>query len=412
MLNVTRLGSEGLAANAEEATKLGLALDRVDAAKVEAANDAMARASAAATGIGQTFTVAIAPYIEAGAERLVEWATAGEGASSRVNVALAATGGWVGKLADWFELPKVVFYNAQISITTGLALIAEGVQGLIDGTVYLLNLLPGVEIEASRLAGTFADNAWDAVAESGRKADEAWKNFQDGSNSRAVADFIAKTQADAQAQAEGVAAAVEQTPGLDEEAAAEAASKVQDELDKLQASLDQFGQDPITIKLDGLREAGATAEQLDKARASMEKLARLERDAERRNTIAEKLDDIESRVRTFGITEEQRTLLDLEAAGATEEQLARAREAFEQLAGLEAADEAKRKDGSDTNDALRAGSAEAQLAAFRGRDNAGSDEIKKQTDLQTRMADGIEEINRRGDSIFGGSGNTIKVVDL
>ncbi|MEM1027434.1 MAG: hypothetical protein AAGJ38_05065 [Planctomycetota bacterium] len=411
MLNFLALGSEGFAANAEEADKLGKAYNRVDAAKVEAANDALTRSKAALEGVGAEFTIGIAPVIEAGAEKLVEWATAGEGSSSRVNAALAATGGFIGKVADWLELPKVAFYGAQIAITGGIALIAEGVQGVIDGAVYLLNLLPGVELEASRIAEVFADNAWDAVAESGRKADEAWSNFVNGSNSQAVADFLAETEAKAQTQAEAVAAAAAAAPAQID---VEGVANVEEELNKLDAAIEEFGRDPIEIKIEGLREAGATVEQLDRAREAMEKLARLERDAERRNSIADTLDDLESRVRTFGLTEEQRTLLDLEAAGATEEQLARAREAFEQLAGLEADRDETSRDRTGTDEVLRAGSAEAQLAAFRGQSGlSDNDDVKRQTEYQERIADGIDELNDNATStsIFG-EPVTIQVADL
>lgn len=65
LVNTLKLGSEGLDAMQKEAERLGIALSRVDAAQVEAANDAISGAAAVAKGFANELTVELAPAIEA-----------------------------------------------------------------------------------------------------------------------------------------------------------------------------------------------------------------------------------------------------------------------------------------------------------------------------------------------------------
>lgn len=66
VVNTLNLGSKGLRETAQEAQRLGIAISRVDAAKIEAANDASLRLNQALTGLGTTPTRAIAPSEVAG----------------------------------------------------------------------------------------------------------------------------------------------------------------------------------------------------------------------------------------------------------------------------------------------------------------------------------------------------------
>jgi len=64
MLNMLAGGSEGLREMAEEAKHLGLSISRVDAAKIEAANDAVTRAKGVFQGFTNQLTIALSPLIE------------------------------------------------------------------------------------------------------------------------------------------------------------------------------------------------------------------------------------------------------------------------------------------------------------------------------------------------------------
>jgi len=61
LLNLFEKGSTGIRELRAEAVKLGLAFDRIDAAKVEAANDALTRVKALFTGLFRQATIELAP---------------------------------------------------------------------------------------------------------------------------------------------------------------------------------------------------------------------------------------------------------------------------------------------------------------------------------------------------------------
>jgi hypothetical protein len=84
LLNMFQQGREGIMAMREEAERLGLTFSRWDAARVEAANDALTRARAVLTGIFRQAAIQLSPYIEALADKFVDVSTAGEGLGANV----------------------------------------------------------------------------------------------------------------------------------------------------------------------------------------------------------------------------------------------------------------------------------------------------------------------------------------
>ena len=60
MINLIARGGKGLAEMEEEASKLGVAVSDLDAAKIEEAHEATVKLWAAFAGIGQTIAIAVA----------------------------------------------------------------------------------------------------------------------------------------------------------------------------------------------------------------------------------------------------------------------------------------------------------------------------------------------------------------
>jgi len=83
-----RLEKEGLSAVRAEAEKLGLTFSRLDASKVEAANDAILRLKALFKGVARILTVELAPVITALATQLTSAATSGVGLKEKIIDAL------------------------------------------------------------------------------------------------------------------------------------------------------------------------------------------------------------------------------------------------------------------------------------------------------------------------------------
>lgn len=90
MLNILKSGREGVRGMMEEAERLGLTLDRIDAAQIEAANDAMTRAKGAAAGLARQIAVDLAPYIEGVADQFTEAAANGQDFGDEIATAMEA----------------------------------------------------------------------------------------------------------------------------------------------------------------------------------------------------------------------------------------------------------------------------------------------------------------------------------
>ncbi len=88
VIKMAEQGSAGLSAMQKEAEKLGIAFSRLDGAKVEKANDAMARVGSVFRGMSDTLAIELAKPIEDMAKKFTDWATTGTNAADRVRSAL------------------------------------------------------------------------------------------------------------------------------------------------------------------------------------------------------------------------------------------------------------------------------------------------------------------------------------
>lgn len=129
LVNTLRIGADGLEAFHDEAQALGIALDRVQTAKVEAANDSLDRVGKVITGIGQNIAVELAPFIEAAANAIAKLATESGGFGQYIRSAIN------GAITSFEFLASIVFRVRQ-----GLDLLGAGalsafafvVQGVTD----------------------------------------------------------------------------------------------------------------------------------------------------------------------------------------------------------------------------------------------------------------------------------------
>jgi len=174
LLNMFSQGSKGIEAMREEVDRLGLSFSRLDAAQVEAANDAMTRSRAVLAGLFRQVTIELAPYIETLANKFTELATSGEGVGANVvnifeNMSLAAIrfGGVIqGTFAKYkaFQagslegLAKILEISAKIEKYTSL------------GQAHKLGrIISGAESPAD-IAARYRDVAAELMAEAGREA--------------------------------------------------------------------------------------------------------------------------------------------------------------------------------------------------------------------------------------------------
>lgn len=154
MLNLFKEGRKGIDDFIAEAKRLGFAFDAVDAARVEAANDAFARMGLLLEGVFQRIAIEVAPFIEALAKGFTKAATAGGdfGKTTTSVIRTAILG--LARLADFFMPIKLAIKAVQIAwegfkfiVLTGVADILTDINHIIDG----INKIPGIDIDKINL---------------------------------------------------------------------------------------------------------------------------------------------------------------------------------------------------------------------------------------------------------------------
>src|SRR5690625_2285982 len=147
LVNTLDLGAEGLRAMGEEADALGLSLSRVDAAKVEQANDALTRIRSMIQGIANRITVHLAPYIAGIADLIAHWSLETQGfrdiIDSTMATALRLTGRFSDVLAVLVRGIKIGAVSQAMfgyAAAEGFRLALRGVTAMTDGLTALTNL--------------------------------------------------------------------------------------------------------------------------------------------------------------------------------------------------------------------------------------------------------------------------------
>lgn len=181
-------GAEGIKAAQAEAERLGITFSRVDAAKVEAANDAMTRLHAIFTGIAQTIAIEVAPFIEAAATHLTNMAAAGEGMGPKVVAGIEMIVVGIAKATDYVNLLKAAFYGVRAAV----------LQVVADVTLELAKWAKMLGPKAAKMIGlpsaaelrTSARGLAQAAAEEAAKVNDAMNAFNRGDNAKAAQAFF------------------------------------------------------------------------------------------------------------------------------------------------------------------------------------------------------------------------------
>lgn len=161
MLKVlTQLKKEGVEPTAQALKEMGVSISRLDAAQVEAANDAFLEASKVIEGAGNALTVALAPYVEEVANRFTEAARQSGGFGNEIKSAIEKGMRVAGKFADVLHGLRVVFKGLElVGVGFGAALISsfqlamealskvhDGIANVVNSIIDDLNKIPGVDI--------------------------------------------------------------------------------------------------------------------------------------------------------------------------------------------------------------------------------------------------------------------------
>ena len=146
LLNTMDMASDGIRDAMEQAEHLGIALNRVDAAQVENANDAFDNMTKVSSGISRQLTVAFAPAVEAVSTKMLELALETE---------------WVGDIGTTVFNAVVKGAGYAADAVYGISLVAAGVRAaFMDMVAAVANAMR----RFSRVIATYLNLTWGNLA--------------------------------------------------------------------------------------------------------------------------------------------------------------------------------------------------------------------------------------------------------
>lgn len=154
LVNTLAVGSKGIEDLGKQADQAGISISRIDAAKIEAANDSMNRARQVAKGFGQQLTIQVAPILDSLADKMFNLSAEVDGVGNAAEKAFNLGVDVAGVFADGIHGIHVL----AMAVKVGFTALATGFVNLIDtalsSAAYLASLIPGVNIDYE--SSTFA----------------------------------------------------------------------------------------------------------------------------------------------------------------------------------------------------------------------------------------------------------------
>lgn len=179
LLNTMMQGRGAIEAQAAEARNFGTAISRVDAAQIEAANDAITRAMEAFRGLATIVAASLAPAIESAANKVIEWR---EGITKAI-VGIAA---FVAALKTITIAQKAIAAGQSVILAfmgpAGWAAIAAGAAAAAAAIFGVDQAFAAIEAKAAEIP-----QAGKAIAELVKPADDAKKAIEELANANASA---------------------------------------------------------------------------------------------------------------------------------------------------------------------------------------------------------------------------------
>ncbi|MCH8853910.1 MAG: hypothetical protein IID41_14855 [Planctomycetes bacterium] len=212
MLNLIDAGPEAFKAIEEEVVKYGIALDRVDSAKIEAANDAMFKVKERMTGVGNVIASKVAPIITAIANRFLDTGASADVMGNIVDKVMDGIAVGAGIIADAIFGWKIIFAATKIAVLVFATALIASFASIERAIAIVRNKMSeafGGELVDVR--GGFLTRVEDSLKASTKHAAELLSELIASEKpSLAIADALAKVREEAQLAAEAVAKQREQ----------------------------------------------------------------------------------------------------------------------------------------------------------------------------------------------------------
>lgn len=173
LVNTMKDGVGALDQFAREADDAGLSISRIDAAKVEAANDAMSRVRATMTGVAQQMAIQFAPVLESIADKIFGIGKEAGGAANVVGNAFNHMVNAAGIFADGIRGIQVGWYGMKLVFQEVYRFIFEKFNWLGKQLTAIWNKLPFVdEVQYTDAIEGFLLTMDSEIEESRRKLDQ------------------------------------------------------------------------------------------------------------------------------------------------------------------------------------------------------------------------------------------------
>lgn len=153
IMNLLKEGGSGIGKLSDEADRLGMTVSRIDAAKVEMANDAMTTLWATIKGTSNAVAVQLAPYITAAARTFTELGINGKTAASFITGAIKGAVLAVAYLSEVVTLGQVAWAGLQFAA-------AKAIQGIL----YPVEQLAQTVLGLTQMFGEYLPESMTAAA--------------------------------------------------------------------------------------------------------------------------------------------------------------------------------------------------------------------------------------------------------
>ncbi len=149
IVNTLALGSKGLEEMQQKALALGIAMSRIDAAKIEAANDSFTEMKAAISGVANRIAVKLAPWLQAISDSLVESSIQSQGFKTEIADAMDIAVQAVGLFFDAIRGLEFAWLAVKLAFSSAAEFITTGLLDIDRVLVDTLNKLPLLTLEYS-----------------------------------------------------------------------------------------------------------------------------------------------------------------------------------------------------------------------------------------------------------------------
>ena len=215
LIGLIDAGGEAINQATKRAEAYGLALNRIDAAKIEAANDALFEAGSAVKGVATTLTVQLAPYIKVVAQRFADAAAQSGGFKSVVLNAVQGAAMAVGYLGNLIKGLEFAWAAAKFAAAKAFEYIVKVELNAIGKLVAALSHLPGkIGERFANIKKVIDANITDAEQRSAELKQRMDEIAAEGLPADRIRQFFAEVRAEADATAAKVAATAAQTSGI------------------------------------------------------------------------------------------------------------------------------------------------------------------------------------------------------